>query len=160
MAKELDPSFARPTARVVEKSISPQNTVLPVGNPNSCLRWRFNRFDTKGPGRLLDLKDSKNKSKNLLTTLLDRLGSLETMTANEIFQPGESIGVIYRVEEIPTPETRRRLTDLEMDDQTELARIQVGNLARLYGVLSPDRTEFFALWWDHSHKVWPSKKWQ
>ncbi|CQD15213.1 hypothetical protein BN970_03168 [Mycolicibacterium conceptionense] len=114
----------------------------------------------QGPGKLLDHSQSKNKSKTLLTSLLDRLGSLESQTAAEVFRPGEDVGVIYKVEDLPTAESRRRLEQLELDDITELARISVGNLARLYGILSDDRTEFFALWWDHSHKIWPSRKWQ
>ncbi len=157
-AKEI-PTQPEPKSAAIAKSIGRQ-APLPVGNPNACLRFRFNRFDDKGPGKLLDLSQSKNKSKTLLTTLLTRLGNLESQTAAEVFRPGEDVGVIYKVEDLPTAESRRRLEDLELDDITELARISVGNLARLYGLLSDDRTEFFALWWDHSHKIWPSRKWE
>lgn len=146
-----------PDSPSIQKSIE-QQTPLSVGNPNACLRFRFNLFDPSGPGKLLDPKSSKNKSKNLLTTLLQRLSGLETMTASEVFTPGESVGIVYQVEDLPTPESRRRLEDLELDDATEIARVAVGNLARLYGLLSDDRTEFFVLWWDHSHKIYPSKK--
>ncbi|SDE64916.1 hypothetical protein SAMN04488581_4448 [Mycolicibacterium neoaurum] len=153
------PQQPGPAGLSIEKSIDRQ-TPLSVGNPNACLRFRFNLFDAKGPGKLLDPKLSKNKSKNLLTSLLERLSGLETMTATEVFTPGESVGIVYRVEDLPTPESRRRLEELELDDATEIARVAVGNLARLYGLLSDDRTEFFVLWWDHSHKVYPSTKWQ
>lgn len=148
-----------PELTTIEKSIGRQAALI-VGNPTACLRFRFHRFDPKGPGKLLDLKTSKNKSKNLLTTLLERLASLESMTADEVFSPGESVGVVYKVEDLPTPESRKRLEELELDDNTEIARVAVGNLARLYGLLSDDRTEFFVLWWDHSHKVYPSAKWK
>jgi hypothetical protein len=80
------------------------------------------------------------------------------MTAGEVFTPGESVGVVYQVENLPTQESRKRLEELELDDATEIARVAVGNLARLYGLLSDDRTEFFVLWWDHSHKIYPSTK--
>ncbi|BCP36200.1 hypothetical protein MINTMi198_15700 [Mycobacterium intracellulare M.i.198] len=157
-AKDI-PRQPQPDETTIAKSIE-KKSALVVGNRDSCLRFRFNRFDPKGPGKLLDLATSKNKSKNLLTSLLDRLGSLESRTAAEVFEPGEAVGIIYQVEDLPTPESKKRLLDLELDDSTEIARISVGNLARLYGLLSDDRTEFFALWWDHSHKIWPSKKFQ
>jgi hypothetical protein len=79
------------------------------------------------------------------------------MSCNEIFHSNTK-GKVYAVAELPTKEARDRLVELDLDDQTEIARIEISARRRLYGFLHNGGPDFYALWWDPEHKIWPSKK--
>jgi hypothetical protein len=54
-------------------------------------------------------------------------------------------------------EAQARLRDLQLDDSDELFRFRLGNMERLWGVLTPDNPRvFYPIWWDPDHKVCPS----
>lgn len=92
-----------------------------------------------------------------LLDLLERLQSFESMKCAEVFSPGSEIGKTYSVAEIPTKEARDRLVELQYDDQTEIARLRINGKRRLYGFLPDGGPDFYVLWWDPWHEVWPSK---
>ena len=53
-------------------------------------------------------------------------------------------------------EAQDRLADVELDDQDRLFRFRLGNLQRLWGIMLPDESTFYVLWWDETHQVCPS----
>ena len=88
--------------------------------------------------------------------LLERLRAIETMRASEVFAPGSEIGKRYDVDSLPNTDARNRLVELEYDDQTEIARLRISGERRLYGFLPDGGPDFYVLWWDPHHQIWPS----
>jgi len=87
--------------------------------------------------------------------ILKKLGSYETMTVGELFQPGSRHGKTYPVGDMPAggPE---RLLEIDRDDETEISRVLLTSKSRLYGFLREHI--FYVLWYDPKHEVWPSRK--
>lgn len=138
-----------PGAPAREKHVPPPREFRPSSG-DGCLRVRFTHVDVNGPWCLTTIKQAH------FANLLDRLKSFETMQCTEIFSPGSEVGKVYPVAELPNPKAGRRLEVLELDDQTEIARLRITGERRLYGFLKdPD---FWALWWDPEHEIWPSVK--
>jgi len=115
------------------------------------LRFRFNCVDIGGPWCLSEI------AAHDLRSLLARLKDFESMSCTQVFAPGSEMGKIYEVASLPSKAARDRLLELEYDDQAELARVRINGKQRLYGFL-PDRgPEFYVLWWDPRHEIWPSR---
>ncbi len=113
------------------------------------LVWRFNEIDKGGdwPPAMISAKE--------LADLLHKMADFESMRIGEIFKPGSEHGKTYPVERLPAA-TRKRLEELERDDETEIARLRCGGAPRLYGFLREH--VFHVIWWDPTHAVYPSKK--
>jgi hypothetical protein len=111
---------------------------------------RFNRVDTSGPWCLSRIDGREH------TKLLARLRDIESMRVRDVFNNGDEPGKHYEAERCPNPALVRRLRDLEYDDETRISRLRFGGRGRLFGFLRGN--QFFALWWDPEHEVWPSKK--
>jgi hypothetical protein len=135
---------------VVPKRVPTPRIFRPSGDDGS-LRVRFNHVDVGGPWCL-----SRIESEHFVD-LLGRLNSFETMTCAEVFfAPGRDEGKTYQVDDLPNPNAQNRLVDLEWDDQTEIARLQINGKRRLYGFLPDGGPDFYVLWWDPEHEIWPS----
>lgn len=80
------------------------------------------------------------------------------MSCNEICHSNSTKGKVYAVAELTTTEARTRLAKLDLDDQTEIARIEISARRRLYGFLHNGAPTSTRLWWDLEHKIWPSRK--
>lgn len=53
---------------------------------------------------------------------------------------------------------QRRLGELQLDEFEQMFRFRVGNMGRLWGVISEETPRvFYVIWWDPDHKVCPSK---
>lgn len=141
-----------PGIPALEKHVpAPLREFRPAGG-DGCLRVRFSHVDVNGPWCLTSIERPH------FVTLLDRLKSFETMKCSEIFSPGSEVGKIYPVADLPNMQAGKRLEELELDDQTEIARLRITGERRLYG-LRPDRgPDFWVLWWDPKHEIWPSTK--
>lgn len=111
--------------------------------------WRFAKADMGGDWPL------HNASKQELGLLIEKLGQFETMKIGSIFAPGAEHGKRYAIELLPAA-PRKRLEELEHDDETELVRLRLGGRERLYGILRENI--FHILWWDPDHAVLPSMK--
>ncbi|WP_143220886.1 hypothetical protein [Actinomadura sp. CNU-125] len=49
-----------------------------------------------------------------------------------------------------------RLAELRLDEFEEMFRFRVGNMGRLWGVLSEESPRvFYVIWWDPEHKICP-----
>ena len=80
------------------------------------------------------------------------------MRCAEVFKPGSEEGKIYAIPDLPNKQARDRIVDLEYDDQTEIARLRISGKRRLYGFLPSGGPDFYVLWWDPEHEIWPSTK--
>lgn len=140
------------TASAIPKFV-PQPKVFRRSDGEGCLRIRMTSMDAGGPWCLLNVDPEH------FIDLLPRLKSLEQMKKKEIFRQGSKLGKVYRVEDIPNPDALRRLTQIDLDDQTEIARLEITGERRLYGFISNDDCpDFWVLWWDPKHAIWPSRK--
>ncbi|WP_200827512.1 hypothetical protein [Thermomonospora echinospora] len=90
-----------------------------------------------------------------LRWLFDRLGQLETMTVNEIFNRGDYPGKDYDVETIPNVEALDRLEQIGLADMTKIWCLRLQGEPRLYGFLHGH--VFHIVWWDPKHEIWPSR---
>ncbi|MGO2111641.1 MAG: hypothetical protein ACTH31_08515 [Pseudoclavibacter sp.] len=89
-----------------------------------------------------------------MANLLEKMAAFESMRIGEIFANDSELGKKYAVDVIPK-NAKRRLEELERDDETEIARLRCGAKPRLYGFLREH--VFHVLWWDPDHLVYPSK---
>ncbi|MDX1890113.1 hypothetical protein [Mycolicibacterium sp. 050158] len=78
------------------------------------------------------------------------------MSVAELFAPGSEEGKRYPAQELPNVDAISRLVELELDDQTEIARLRISGKRRLYGFLAEGGQDFYVLWWDPNHEIWPS----
>jgi hypothetical protein len=86
--------------------------------------------------------------------LVRRIGQLEKSTATEVFDGGT--GKDYSLDDgLPNSQANQRLRALNLDDWDRISRISLAGKPRLYGLRRGH--EFFALWWDPKHEIWPSK---
>lgn len=113
------------------------------------LVWRFSEVDAEGEWPPAEI------GAQALGDLLRKMASYESMTVGEIFSPGSEHGKRYTVDSLPS-HARKRLGEIERDDETEIARLRCGGKPRLYGFLREH--VFHVVWWDAEHAVYPSKK--
>lgn len=87
--------------------------------------------------------------------LLTYLGHLEKMTEREVFDgvTGKDYGLDGG---LPNGEANDRLLEIEMDDRDLISRLGIQGKPRLYGFRQAH--EFWAVWWDPEHEIWPSQK--
>lgn len=117
---------------------------------NLVVRW--NRFDFDGPWCLA------RSDAVTIVELMKQIKSFESMTPKEVFDnPGTEVGKDYGDPScLPNEAARRRLDALGLMDQTNISRLRCGNKPRLYGFrVDP---EFYAVFWDPEHLIWPSAK--
>ncbi len=87
--------------------------------------------------------------------LLMFIRQLETMRVREVFDG--SLGKDEDVaESSPNGEAKKRAQDIYPDDTEAIARVNLGNLKRLWGLRYEH--EFYLIWWDPDHLVWPSSR--
>lgn len=113
---------------------------------------RFNKVDVGGPFCLSRIQDDH------FADLLNRLASLETMRCTELFASGGEEAKTYPASDLPNHEAIGRLIELQLDDQTQIARLRINGKRRLYGFLPDGGPDFYALWWDPEHEIWPSTR--
>lgn len=89
-----------------------------------------------------------------ILALTGKLRSLESMTWNEIFQSKRRNHTNAIVGFAPA--AQRRLRERQLDDFEELHSIRLTGVERIYGVWREG--VFYAIWWDRSHRCYPSKK--
>ena len=88
--------------------------------------------------------------------ILKKLGNFETRTWGEIEGNKEEGSHIVKVDDCPNPLVKERLKQLELDDIDELFSLRLSGKERIFGILDGFILKF--LWYDHEHKVWPTKK--
>ena len=147
--KKIPP--ASRTAPVIPKWI-PKAKAFQPPNGEGCLRIRLSHLDVGGPFCLTDIEKAH------FVDLIDRVKSLESMKRSVVFAPGSEEGKVYAVADLPSKVARDRLVELEYDDQTEIARLRISGERRLYGFIAEGSLDFWALWWDPEHEIWPSSK--
>lgn len=130
----------------------PKPKVFTVTASPDLLRVRFGHVDVGGPWCLTAITAEHHAD------LLKRVRAFEQMSCSAVFAPGSDEGKVYEVEKIPNTEATKRLNELEYDDQTEIARLRISGQRRLYGFLPDGGPDFYVLWWDPLHEVWPSVK--
>lgn len=126
--------------------------VLDIENTEVLSRrlvWRFSDVDARGPWPPAEI------GSQALGELLKKMANYESMTIGEIFGAGSEHGKRYAVHTLPFG-VRKRLSEIERDDETEIARLRCGGQPRLYGFLREH--VFYVVWWDAKHKVYPSNK--
>ncbi|TNM66869.1 hypothetical protein FHN55_12255 [Streptomyces sp. NP160] len=116
---------------------------------NRKLGWRLGQVDLDGPWGFLKMAPTE------LRAVLDRLSSFETMTVREVFYTGEEPGKHYSVDDL-VKEARDRLTELDLDDETLIARLRIDGPGRVYGFLR--ESDFWFLWWDPRHEIYPTSR--
>jgi hypothetical protein len=141
----VDPD-ARPTGgRVPLKA----RTFNPT-NSTGTVVVRFGRFDVGGQWCLSKI------TPDAMQKLLARIRDIETMTITEAFNNRDEPGKDYPIAELPSREARERLVELEYDDEDRISRLRVTSRGRLYGFRRD--AQFYALWWDPEHEIYPSTK--
>ena len=129
----------------------PQPKVFRAAEGEGCLRIRMTSVDVGGPWCLTKIDPGH------FADLLPRLKSFEQMKTKQVFGQGSTLGKTYEVAKIPNPDALKRLMEINLDDQTEIARLEITGRRRLYGFISEGSDDFWALWWDPEHEIWPSK---
>ncbi|NEW33824.1 hypothetical protein GV791_14800 [Nocardia cyriacigeorgica] len=130
----------------------PRPRILQTPSGENHLRIRLRHVDVGGPWCLTKITPEQ------FVDLLGRLKAFESMTYNEIFAPGKDEGKVYAVDKIPNRAALDRLTELQLDDMTEIARLRISGKGRLYGFAPNRGPDFWVLWWDPEHEIWPSTK--
>lgn len=138
-AKNIQDGAQQRPRRQFDPDRSPDNLVI-----------RFNHVDVGSDWCLTNITRGDHAK------LLDRLRSFEQMRADQVFAPGSEEGKTYDVDALPNKDAVRRLVDLGYEDQDTIARLRITGKRRLYGFLIGN--QFYALWWDPEHLIWPSKK--
>lgn len=120
-----------------------------VGDPRAedpTLIWGFS---------FVDLGGRWGWSKILATALPHVLEFLHNL---EALKPGEVFGRTHKRVELSAlcPEARKRLREIELDDQDCLWELHVNGLERIWGIRFGH--VFYPVWWDPLHEVCPSKK--
>lgn len=151
------PKGRQPVTAVPQAGASRRQPVeTPAGAERlTKMRFRFDKVDVEGPWCPTKITPEDH------ALLLRKLGTLETMTAFEVFSqsPGaHGLGSDYsNVDECPNPAMPRRLKDLGLYDQIDgISRLRLDGRKRLYGLRRGN--EFSILWWDPQHEIWPSRK--
>jgi hypothetical protein len=143
--KDLKP--AAPEAASIPKRKRPV-AVESVTPPVGTVVIRFGQLDLQGPWCLTRITRAHHLD------LLQRLRSIETMTIDEMKQ--NKVWKDYSIPHLPSREARQRLTEIGRDDETTISRLQISGARRLYGFRKDNN--FFALWWDPDHQIWPGSK--
>jgi hypothetical protein len=98
-----------------------------------------------------------------LTGIISFLSEMERLTWREIWaqQTGGNNRRGAKHKFIPVDslcdKARRRLEELELDEFDRLFRFRMGNMERLWGVLSDETPRvFYPIWWDPDHVICPS----
>lgn len=121
--------------------------------------WRLSLLDASYDGEWHWRLDQPTTMK-----IVEFLTQMERLTWQEVwdqrFHSKNSDGPKHKF--IPTdhlcPAARKRLEDLHLDDVETVFRFRLGNLERLWGVLSEETPKvFYPIWWDPAHKICPSK---
>lgn len=109
--------------------------------------WHFGIADLDGPWgwKSVDYETLWNR-------IYQRIKNFESMTWGEILRDRKRNHYIKPTNVIP--EARRRLEELNLDDQTNLLSLTVSGTERVWGVR--DRHIFKVLWWDPDHQICPS----
>ena len=108
--------------------------------------WQFSLMDLSGPYSCSEIKPDE------WLLILSKIRLWETMTWNEIEgRRDHSISI-----ESLSDTTKKRLTDLQLDDIDEVFSLHIDGKKRLFGIR--DRNIFKVLWWDREHNVCPSLK--
>lgn len=50
---------------------------------------------------------------------------------------------------------KERLHDLRLGELEEVFRFRLGSSIRLWGAFLPEQHEFYVIWWDRAHCVYP-----
>lgn len=132
-------------APVVAKRVPAKATSLPPSD--GLLRVRLGRLDLDGPWCL-------TREPGDLMKVLAAIKSWETMRTLDAF--GGHPGKDYALKDLPNKDAHRRLAELNLDDQESICRMRVDGPGRLYGFRQND--DFWALWWDPRHEIWPSAR--
>lgn len=144
------PKQSAPQSGGIAREI-PKQVFVPRGSEGT-IRVRFGDIDVGGPFCITTITPEH------FAELIDRIKSFETMSYNEVFNGGSGMGKSYEVAKIPNTQARNRLTELKLDDQTEISRLHISGRRRLYGFMPNGGPDFYALWWDPEHVIWPSLK--
>lgn len=113
------------------------------------LTVRWTRFDYDGPFCLAA------SSIDTVVTMFKAVSHLESMTPAEVF--GGGVGKDYGDPAgLPNQAAVRRLRELSLQDETNISRLSFMGRQRLYGFRRD--LEFYAIFWDPDHQIWPSVK--
>lgn len=144
MAKNKQPKVKSTprTEKIPKQAIDPDS----YAQHKAC--WAFSCMDCEGDfGWNKATLDGLKEIRNVLC-------NLETMTWNEIFLEAKKQHHSCDVNGL-SPIARKRLIEINRDDQDKLWSIRLSGKKRLWGIL--DRGVFYILWWDSTHQVYPSK---
>lgn len=108
--------------------------------------WKFEIFDV-GLGWNEEISQDY-----LLTTILTRIKSFESMTWNEILIRDKKANHSIPLGSI-IPQARKRLQIIKQDDIDKLISLRVGATERIWGI--KELNVFKILWWDPEHKICP-----
>lgn len=107
--------------------------------------WRFSRIDFGGPWCPKALTQVK------LVEVIGKLAGFESQNWPQIQGTGHSHFVdIDRL----TPEARRRLIELKLDDTEQLFSLRLSGRERIWGIRI--RNVMLMLWWDPQHQICPA----
>ena len=111
--------------------------------------WTVDLFDEEGPwGR-----EKLGSDDVLWEKILPKLRSYESMKWKEIDADHDYNHPVAVSRTIRA--ARRRLEELNLDDQDELYRLRMNGRARLWGIR--ERHILRVLWWDPDHEICPSQ---
>lgn len=133
------------------KAIPAQAARLAGFDPQApeLFRVRWTRFDYRGRW-CIGVSASVD-----IVDLMTRLRDMEQLTPVQVFsgELGKDYGDPAR---LPCKPARQRLSELGLADETCISRLRIGSMSRLYGFRRDP--EFYAVFWDPKHEIWPSKR--
>lgn len=149
MAKSKNSKGRRPThvAKISEKKTPRQSTIGPKSTDNEFIVWGITKIDNECKWAWCDVdKDT------FWGIILPRLAAFESMTWREAFGDANHAIPIFKLE----ADARKRLSELQFDDQDRLYRLSVKGAPRIWGVRQG--AKFCVLWYDPDHSVYKTKK--
>jgi hypothetical protein len=133
-----------PRKAVPSTAASPKAVIAAVDQ--GLFRVRWNRFDYHGPW-CIGVSLSSD-----IVTLMTRIKDMEHLSPLQVFcgDPGKDYGDPAR---LPNRDAIKRLNELGLADETNVSRLRIGQRGRLYGFRRDP--EFYAIFWDPKHQIWP-----
>jgi hypothetical protein len=145
------PSSSKIPKRASELSVG-EDIDLPSSNP--C--WNFSLMDRSYDGGSWDWDLSIEEH----VQFLDFLHEMQKLTWKEIWAQTTGGRVAHRKHhdhdtDSLCAEARERLSDVKLGEQSKLFRFRLGGTIRVWGFFRNSDHQFYLLWWDRDHEVYP-----
>jgi hypothetical protein len=148
------PSNTKTPKRLEDLSVGEE-----IDLPSSFPCWNFSQMDRAYSGGSWDWELSHDEH----IQLLDFLATIEKSTWKQIWNQKTGNKQSHNKHHMQDTETlskeaRERLSDIHLGEMSRLFRFRLSGTVRLWGYFRGKQHQFYLLWWDRNHQVYPTEK--